>query len=288
MKGEQALSEFLESYESGRPPVILSDGLPKGYLPRPILPRLADEQKDPGLSAEQTKKLRDIAFVNLDWFLKNRAQVSENLTLAVLESHGMEPPWREEPVPHNSIDRRTGSVLREGGFYQQPDLFFGEDTTLSVYVKLDGLDPGTFTDMVDVVQKSGYGRDASCGLGGFTFDPSRDFLRYEFPPLPEANAFMALSAFVPSQTDPTIGWWELRTKYGKLSGAYSTGPTQSGAHCPHKKPLLMLSAGSVFQSGERRQWYGRMVKEVHLDPAIRHYGLCYPLEVRLCNGTSTR
>lgn len=59
------------------------------------------------------------------------------------------------------------------------------------------------------------------------------------------------------------------------------GPGYGGVHNPFKKPLIMLQAGSIFRDGSVREWYGRLVPDVHTDPDIRHYGLCYPLEVRL-------
>ena len=132
-------------------------------------------------------------------------------------------------------------------------------------------------DLCDVVARSGYGRDTSSGSGAFSFE----LAPFGFPPLPGANAFVSLSNFVPAPHDPTDGWYELMTKFGKLGGDYAVGPGPGGVHNPFKKPILMLQAGSIFRDGSVREWYGRLVPDVHTDPDIRHYGLCYPLEVRL-------
>lgn len=283
-QGEPRLRDFLHAFDDTPPPLVLSNGFPEDLLPRPVFPplrRMPDERTETG-----HKKLKRIVLLRKDWFLEARPALSEATIHRALTDDGKiggADPWHPELGYHNAIDRRTESVREQGGFFQSLDFRFRgpegaeEGTRLSVYLKTDYFSASALGDLCEVVARSGYGRDTSSGSGAFSFelDP------FSFPPLPGANAFVSLSNFVPAPHDPTDGWYELMTKFGKLGGDYAVGPGYGGVHNPFKKPLIMLQAGSIFRDGSVREWYGRLVPDVHTDPDIRHYGLCYPLEVRL-------
>lgn len=263
---------------------MLSNGFPEDFLPRPVFPplrRTPDERTE-----TDHKKLKRIVLLRKDWFLEARPALSEATIHRALMDDGKiggADPWHPELGSHNAIDRRTESVREQGGFFQSLDFRFRtpegaeEGTRLSVYLKTDYFSASALGDLCEVVARSSYGRDTSSGSGAFSFE----LAPFSFPPLPGANAFVSLSNFVPAPHDPTDGWYELMTKFGKLGGDYAVGPGHGGVHNPFKKPLIMLQAGSIFRDGSVREWYGRLVPDVHTDPDIRHYGLCYPLEVRL-------
>lgn len=278
-QGELALQNFLKEFETATFPLILSNGFPKGYLPRPVFPVTTKSQERQ--EAQDRKKLKRVSLLKEEWLLNARDGLSEEKIQSALlddrEQLGEQDPWQEELGYHNTIDRRTNTVRDEGGFFQSLDLHF-RGLQLTVYVKTDYFSETALHELFDVVAKSGFGRDKSAGLGAFHFALSP----FNFPSLPGANAFLALSNFVPSPHDPTEGYYELMTKFGKLGGDYAVGSASNGGkHNPFKKPLIMLRSGSVFYDACVREWYGRLVTNVHTNPDIRHYGLCYPLEVRL-------
>jgi CRISPR-associated protein Csm4 len=275
-QGEQALHDFLQAFDGPNPPLVLSNGFPKGCLPRPLFPAVAgpQEQRD----VKDHKKLKHMALLDEQWLLSARDGLDEEQIQRVLENVGKKDPWREELGYHNTIDRRSNTVRDEGGFFQSLDYHFPADAQLNVYVKTDYFPEPVLKEIFDVVAKGGFGRDKSAGLGAFDFAIS-DFT---FPTLLEANGFIALSNFVPAPHDPTDGWYDLMTKFGKLGGEFAVGPVNArGGHNPFKKPLIMLRSGSVFRDTPIREWYGRLIPGVHANPDIRHYGLCYPLEARL-------
>ncbi|MFQ5793309.1 MAG: hypothetical protein ACE5JU_17310 [Candidatus Binatia bacterium] len=277
-QGEDALRDFLRAFDGSHPPLILSNGFPKGYLPRPLLPAPTESRGEQNVT--DYKKLKRMALLDEGWLLGARKELSEAEIQRALDENeqvGAEELWRQELGYHNTIDRRTDSVRAEGGFFQSMDLHF-RGTQLSVYVKTNYFSEPDLSKLLDFVAKGGFGRDKSAGLGAFAFDLST----FEFPSLPGANAFLALSNFVPAQDDPTDGFYDLMTKFGKLGGDFAVGPASSGSgHNPFKKPLIMLRAGSIFRDATVREWYGRLIPNVHANPDIHHYGLCYPLEVRL-------
>lgn len=280
-QGEKALHDFLHAFDSLQAPLVLSNGLPSGYLPRPLLPAVAGPQEE--RDAKDRKKLKRLTLLAEEWLLGARNGLDEEkIQRALLESENLgkkdEDLWREGLGYHNTIDRRSNRVRDEGGFFQSLDYHFSANSRLNVYVKTDYFSETALGELFAVVAKGGFGRDKSAGLGAFHFT----LVPFSFPSLPGANGFIALSHFVPAPHDPTTGWYDLITKFGKLGGAFAAGPTQSGGkHNPFKKPVIMLRSGSVFWDTPVREWYGRLIPDVHTDMRIRHYGLCYPLEVRL-------
>lgn len=273
------LRDFLQAFAGPQPPLVLSNGFPKGCLPRPLFPAVAGPQEE--RDAKDRKKLKRVTLLDEQWLLSARGGLSEDkIQRALLENEnvGKEDPWREELGYHNTIDRRSNAVRAEGGFFQNLDRHFPRGEQLQVHVKTDFFPEPTLRELFDVVAKGGFGRDKSAGLGSFSFALST----FTFPPLPRANGFIALSNFVPTPHDPTDGWYDLMTKFGKLGGDFAVGPVRVGSgHDPFKKPLIMLRSGSIFRDAPVREWYGRLIPNVHANPDIRHYGLCYPLEVQL-------
>jgi hypothetical protein len=97
------------------------------------------------------------------------------------------------------------------------------------------------------------------------------------PQVDNPNGFVTLSAWVPKRGDPTHVTYRTRVKRGKLGEALAV-PS------PWKKPLLMLEPGAVvrLEQGESlRQWYGRIVEDVHsIHEEVVQYGYAFPLPVR--------
>lgn len=278
-QGGQAVSDFLRAFNGPQPPLVLSNGFPEGYLPRPLLPGTTKVQEEK--AAQDRKTLKGMTLLQAEWLLSARDGLSEDrIQAALLDKNapiGEKDPWQEELGYHNTIDRRSNAVRAEGGFFQSLDLHF-RGLRLSVYVKTDYFSTPVLEELLQIVANGGFGRDKSAGLGSFRFALSP----FDFPRLSGANAFLALSHFVPAPHDPTDGFYDLMTKFGKLGGDFAVGPiSANGHHNPYKKPVLMLRSGSVFRDAPVREWYGRLVPNVHTDPDIRHYGCCYPLEVRL-------
>jgi CRISPR-associated protein Csm4 len=293
-RGESWLAEFLAAYGDERAPLVLSDGFPAGWLPFPSLPQpRLGAAADPA-AAEAAKALRAVRLVRQEWLLEAASAGLQDALRSLAEEGARDPerlrenvrggpPGRVRATPHVTIDRRSGAVRRPGGLYAQPDYLpddEGRDWVMFARVADDA--PGlveALGEALAVVGRQGYGRDASAGLGRVeaSLEP------WQWPAAPQdADAFMALSAFVPRAGDPVEGWWSLRAKFGKLGGWWATGPGPDGRHDPFKRPLLMVDAGAVFRTGrERRPWYGQLLGGVHRDSRIRHHALCLPLEVRL-------
>lgn len=66
-------------------------------------------------------------------------------------------------------------------------------------------------------------------------------------------------------------------KYGKLGGEYTFSRN------PFKKPLIMLTAGSVFRVQQSvKPFYGRMIEGIAPSkPEVVHYGYAFSVPIKL-------
>ncbi len=189
------------------------------------------------------------------------------------------PPGAEHAsLLKNTIDRLAGGTL-EGRLFSVEEKF--PRLAYSVYLRLDPevLSSDELREWLAFVERSGFGKDKSTGKGAFSilaFEP------FEFPALPETNAFLSLSSsYVPRNGDPRDGYYELHVKRGKLGGHYAL------ERRPWKRPVIMFRAGSVFFWQSPREALGDLVKGVHQDDErIVQYGCAYPLPARLEQGVA--
>lgn len=66
-------------------------------------------------------------------------------------------------------------------------------------------------------------------------------------------------------------------KYGKLGGNY--------ANCtkinPFKKPLRIFKPGAIFRTSDVKEYYGQIVQNIHENKNIVHYGLAFPVGMKI-------
>jgi CRISPR-associated protein Csm4 len=287
-EGESALTEFLDRYRQGQPPLLLSNGFPGGYLPRPLLPAppvevgLSKQAQVRGM--EEAKAGRGLHWVSLEQF--NALRRGEPFT----PEPQPELLWRTELK--NQINRLTfgTTAVDEGGggnLYNVEELFFarssGPERTgldVSVYVRVeDEIWAGRVEIWLGELAQSGYGAKKSAGYGQFDLTGWQRFTDFDKAPS-QANGFISLSNWVPAAADPTNGFYTRLIKYGKLGEEWATKGR------PFKFPLVMLTAGSAFYAEPPLQeWYGRLVSGVDPDPDLQRpivqYGFAFAIPARL-------
>jgi len=305
--GEAALEDFLESYARQSPPLILSDIFPDGFWPMPLLPNPSKRQQD--VLLEKIRNMSDAQlkenlptcpidretdpqfklFTALKWLQKLRflpeatlPKLVENMDkFYILESFlengcGEAKLLKRTTVAHNWIDRLTGRTPEEGG------LHFSDEWAP------DPADPPVYQLLVmsetwsaDEIQRrfsdalaGGYGKSKSRGKGHIRVVAVEP---WDLPHADNPDAVMLLGACCPGQTDPTGGFWQITTKYGKLGGDWALGEN------PFKKPLTMLKAGSLLKTGAAPRYCGRLVKDVSdTYPQVVQYAIAPALAV-CCN-----
>ena len=295
-ESSKTLDAFLNSFDDReRPPLLVSNGFPKGYLPKPIIMPIKQEELKTVLETgnriknsfkiKNIKKLPYIPKNNLKLLLKERitpikllksmfdeyGSILYNLSK---EQHGI--------VQHNTIHRVEGKVKR-GGLYTQEEFFYDDEDKDSgifeIYLKTNFFSKKELKRIFEFIKIEGFGKDKSTGKGYFEFDIIEGI---DLPKSINPNAFMTLSSYIPTETDPLKGYYQTLLKYGKLGGLYAKGSPEVSGN-PFKKPLIMFSSGSTFFDADysSEKVYGSLLKDVHHNNKIRHYALAFPIGIHL-------
>jgi CRISPR-associated protein Csm4 len=278
--GDKLKQAILEPASRGEPPFVLSDAFPGDLLPVPEVVRLNDWPVDNRKQVKQARWLRAESF--------RRIQRGERLTFEELL---LDEPLLRYAQTHNTLDRFTDTTGDAGSLFQREETLLsarspliGESPYLSIYVRLDDYPHDAFLALLAELSDVGFGADASAGKGQF------DLVSGELEPASwlddqgkEANGIVVLSTFQPGSHDPTEGYWQVFTKYGKL------GP-DFGLDNIFKRPMVMLRPGACFRAAPQRPFLGRAIPMEQLlsdevcrelngrGTSVRHlaYGLAVP------------
>lgn len=288
---KKGLKDFLGLYDEGRPPLLLSNGFPKGYLPKPIVRPVLQEKLDSIFGTENRKensyKIKTIKKQELidknDLLQIVRDRISPRVLFQKLSDRfereeANRKKTKKEVVSHNTINRVTSRVTT--GLYQQEEIFrSGDFNEFELYLKTFCFDKGELRRIFEFISTGGFGKDKSTGKGRFEFSivEGTDLVGSS-----NSNGFMTLSSYVPHPGAPTEGYYEILLKYGKLGGSFAGGSVEVDGN-PFKKPLIMFKAGSTFydQGYHEGKIYGSLLKDVHKNPKIRHYGYAFPLGINI-------
>ncbi len=290
---DDRLSKFLSLYEkNSQPPLLLSNGFPKGYLPKPVVPPVTQDILKSIYGNENIieNSFRIKTIKKTDIIPKEKFEVllHDKITPAKLfraldDSYDKTMELNEKQqnmmVQHNTIDRIKGSV-REGGLFSQEETFFDDGFgVFEIYLKTAYFSFKDLEKIFKYISSEGYGRDKSTGKGYFTFEIREGI---DLPEAAEPNAFMTLSSYIPKENDPTDGYYNIVHKYGKLGGLYAKGISEVYGN-PFKVPLIMFSSGSIFFDGNYKQnkVYGSLLKNVHQNKDIRHYAYAFPVGINV-------
>lgn len=237
--GNARLNDLLHGYTAGRPFAVLSDAMPQGYLPLPTLPSWFWAKTQ--VERKVLKKKRWLPLAALKRPLPEwQAQAHSD---AEASHAGSEiSPVIERAQPHNSINRQTGTT-GTGRFapYSQPQSWFHPAVRLHLYAALDStrLSLDELLEALQAMGKTGYGRDASIGLGKFAVGADKEGL----PASPgAANAWLSLGPLAPQGQGfvPEHSYYQPLTRFGR----HGDLAVHSGN--PFKRPVLLAKAGSVL------------------------------------------
>ena len=292
LKGEEELEKFLTQY-SKTPPLIVSNGFPEGFFPKPILKPLSHQQSKQLIEKKyktgkknlirglgDLKTIKKQKYISIELFNELKEKLSEyNLLDKLIQlKNQKQPEFKIILVFHNTIDRLTNIVLSEGGLHPEEETFYPEDINISIFVKTDYFNLQQIKEIFDFIAQSGFGKSKSVGKGALSLLNCEE---YVLPRANNPNAFFTISSFVPKQNDPVLGHYKTITKYGKLGGDYAKSAIPGIGMNPFKKPLIMFEAGSVFFDSKIKEYYGRLIGQIHWDKKIKHYGYAFPIGVRI-------
>ncbi len=246
-QGEAELTRRLDAYTSGQPWLVVSDGFPAGFLPKPTVPpRFEPQPTDPA----QRKIARKKRWIPVDTsagdgFGITHGSPAQLLSRAVDETtafgEGRQP--KAAVQFHNTINRLTGTT-GQGRFapYAQSLIFYTTGQRIDLYLVLDDT-RGTAQELsgwLAAMGATGYGRDASVGLGKFTVETLTPVTQ-TVPA--DANAWWTLAACAPQGQgfDGRRSYWRVLTRFGRHGNTHALGGK------PFKNPVLMAATGAVLR-----------------------------------------
>lgn len=269
--GESRLKQSLEGYTAGSPFLVVSSAMPADHLPLPAMPlgHYLAVEGDP----KQLKKRR--------WLpLQHQARpVKEWLKWAVSDlDAGLGSKRRSQP--HNSIDRRTSTTGNGFAPYTMEQVWYTPETRLDLYLLFDSDRIGReeLLQLVADLGSTGFGRDASIGLGRFSLESS------DWNPSARGRHWLSLGPCVPkgSQLAADLCWYQPVTRYGK----HGDQAVHSGK--PFKAPVLMLEPGALLTTCDTwdKPWIGQGLggggqRLSNAQPATVHQGYTPLMRVRI-------
>lgn len=248
--GEAGLEALLAGYSGGKPFLVVSDAFPAGFLPMPRLPRgcwqLAAGQQYP--SVRKALKKRAWLPVSalgdpLPTWLDHAVGTS---LLAINDRRNREQARScavEHNQPHNTINRATQATgTGEFAPYTVEQVWYRPGQALEVYVLLDEtrLTAKEFGSLLRYVGASGFGRDASTGLGKFTLDGLGE--DWGLPEATGANAWLTLAPCAPQG----LAWDSTRCFYKPFTRFGRHGDAAAISGQPYKTPLLLADTAAVL------------------------------------------
>jgi CRISPR-associated protein Csm4 len=125
-----------------------------------------------------------------------------------------------------------------------------------------------FTEALDALGKTGYGRDASIGLGKFERVGEPDVPAWQSR---AAKSWLALAPLAPQNLgfDAGASFYQVKTHFGRHGDTVATGEN------PFKRPLLTARTGAVFSLPEAAEtlFLGRGIGGVSIaDARAVHQG----------------
>jgi len=245
------------------PFLVVSDAFPAGFIPLPTLPArfwTADPQAErKALKKKRWLPLNKMSIDLAGWqaLAVSDVEVLDTTEMTDLKTAATGPACNghthrtsrvaalsiNASQPHNTINRMTGTTGKAGfAPYSVDQLWYHPDAQHDLYFVLDEtrLSLNELCSALAYIGVTGYGRDASTGLGKFQVLRSP----VEFAPVPSANAnaWLTLGAVAPQGQGfcSSNSYYQSMTRFGRHgSAAALTGQ-------PFKRPVLLAKSGAVF------------------------------------------
>ncbi|KGO34108.1 hypothetical protein JT06_10380 [Desulfobulbus sp. Tol-SR] len=246
--GNGWLADRLLGYCEGSPFMVIADAFPQGYLPLPSVPSGCFQDSIEDRKVLKKKRWLPLAGMAADFrgwqVLARTDREAADAVLRAGNIHLDDPALQKiGPQPHNTINRATGTT-GEGMFapYSMPQIWFHPAMRFDLYAVIDEsrIDAEELTAALTDIGRSGYGRDASAGLGKFALEG-----KVERDPLPKnsnANAWLTLAPCAPQGMgfDREKSFYRPFTRFGRHGDAAALSGN------PFKRPVLLAGTGSVF------------------------------------------
>ncbi|RMH24121.1 MAG: hypothetical protein D6692_14005 [Planctomycetota bacterium] len=280
-EGEDALGAWLDRYDRGEPPLVLSDPMPSGWLPAPRIPLPPLPEDAPSdEEADRARRARKRMWIARESWEAIAHGVSSESLFHELERSTAPASAVCGALSHAAVNRLTGGTAQEGGgtLFSTNNLFYGADgDTFDTWALSD--EPSSDVGAIfERALSGGYGRDAASGAGDIRVIGCEEST---LSTVEHANAGVLLGPAVPASADPARGYFGVDVYSGRLGGVFSIEPTPDGVDQKQKNPVTRLVRGSVIIAEPPPLVFGRVVGGVHPWAPVRHCGVTLVLPCRL-------
>lgn len=243
--GEARLNELLADYRE-QPFAVCSDAFPKGFIPRPALPL----HRFDSVEGEDRKQVKRRQWLPIEavcepvrqWLAHCKTEREVALLSGVDAEYSKPAIGARHAQPHNSIHRGLGTTHgAEFAPYLQPQYWYAAGLQLDLWVihNPDCIEEKHLIECLCDIGRTGYGRDASIGLGKFDIDSCQ---RESLPGAEQSNACYALAPCAPQGLDwkAEQSFYHPFTRFGRHGDrAVLTGK-------PFKNPVLLVDTGALL------------------------------------------
>jgi CRISPR-associated protein Csm4 len=235
--GNDRLNALLQGYTHGQPFAVVSDALPSGHVPLPSLPFGVWAKSSDPTDRKALKKKRWLPLAHAHHPLaqwQQRAVGDAELGRST-----------ERAQPHNSINRQTGTT-GTGPFapYTVNQIWLATESLFDVWLVFDPqrIALAELRAAFEQIGQTGYGRDASIGLGKFELSGQPEPVARTAAGGSVPNAYLTLGPCAPQGLGfcPVRSHWQVTARFGRH------GDVAVQSANPFKRPVLLAKAGSVF------------------------------------------
>jgi CRISPR-associated protein Csm4 len=239
LHGQARLAALLDGYTDGAPFLVVSDAFPAGLVPLPALP--AQFWAVDGVPTTTPCRSRrwlpaeHVGGAPQAWL--SHARGDELADSALGGEDGSTAFCMHASVARGSVDTRE-----HAGQHRSDQLHFHPQARHELYLVLDEarLALAELRAALEHIGATGYGRDASAGLGKFCLVSEPVAMAHVAPP--GANAWLTLGPVAPQGQGfcPHNSSYRSTTRFGRHGSYAALGP-----HA-FKKPVLLARSGAVF------------------------------------------
>lgn len=240
--GDAWLTERLQGYTCGNPFLVVSDLFPAKYWPRPHLPPEFFVFQGKSSPKDLKMEKKKVWLLRQDW--------EKPLPAWVASCQTEKDVWPKKGIdgritrsqPHNTINRLTGTTGKDGfAPYGVDQIWWPPQAHLESWLlhDPDRLPKKSLETALKDIGSTGFGKDASTGLGKFTVEHVADAsLTHQ----KQSNAWLTLGFCAPQGCGLAAAWsyYQVFTRFGRH------GDTAAVTGQPFKTPILMARAGAVL------------------------------------------
>ncbi|UOD33968.1 hypothetical protein DSN97_07275 [Deferribacteraceae bacterium V6Fe1] len=270
------LSKLLADYDTS-PFLVVSDFLPfnMGNVPKiPTIYKVEGAKNDKINKILERKKIKAKNYISIET-LYSTASLNKNKIVELAQA--LVKFNKSAEIIRCSINRKTGTTGDGFDPYPVYDTFFTDNAEFTFYFYIaDESNFGMIQEALELIGKTGFGRDASLGRGQFEV---LEFDEIEFSP-ENKNAIYTLGNVALEGLSVERAYYEPFTRFGRH------GNIRAVMGNPFKNPLVMALQGALLFGDNNifsKPYIGKSIRKLSYygDTVQQGYSLYIPINVEV-------